>query len=219
LRLLDLFCGQGGASMGYRRAGFAVTGVDVHSQPRYPFHFVHADALEYLEDLLDSGDIDMYDVITGSPPCQAFTRAQTIRNNDHPDLISPFRELVRRSGKIYIIENVPGSPLEDPVLLCGASFGLHTYRHRLFESNLSLEVPEHKRHLVVPNKMGRKLEEGDFYHAVGNFTSVSYVRKDMDVSWMNREGIRESIPPVYTEYLGRQVYHAKSTKKMFTNLS
>lgn len=192
--------------MGYHKAGFEIKGVDIHPQPRYPFSFIQTDAISYLEELISSGEIYEYDVITGSPPCQAFTKAQTIRGNNHVDLIAPFRRLVNLSKLPYVIENVPGSPLVDPVLLCGASFGLHTYRHRLFESNVLLEVPQHPPHLVTPQKMGRPLQDGDFYHAVGNFQSVAYVRKDMDVHWMTREGIRESIPPCYTEYLGRQIY-------------
>lgn len=205
--------------MGYHKAGFTVHGVDLHPQPRYPFTFFQKDAISYLEELIDSGEIYEYDVIHGSPPCQAFTRAQTIRGNNHPDLIAPFRELVKKTGLPYIIENVPGSPLEDPILLCGASFGLHTYRHRLFESNFPFTAPQHEKHIVVPTKMGRPLAQGDFYHAVGNFTSVDYVRKDMDVPWMNREGIRESIPPVYTEYLGKEVIlYAPRTQEVFSYL-
>ncbi|MGW4270774.1 hypothetical protein ACWEGQ_00050 [Streptomyces seoulensis] len=92
----------------------------------------------------------------------------------------------------------------DPITLCGASFGLRTYRHRLFESSFPLAVPMHPRHVHATVKMGRPLREGDWYHAVGNFSNVSYVRRDMRVEWMSRDGIRECIPPVYTEFIGRQ---------------
>ncbi|MFB6828140.1 SAM-dependent methyltransferase [Streptomyces hydrogenans] len=201
-RLLDVFCCQGGASAGYAAAGFDVTGVDLHPQPRYPFTFVQGDAIAYIREHGHE-----YDVIAGSPPCQRYTLCQRIQGNEHPDLIGPAREAMEATGRPWIIENVPEAApeLRDPVTLCGASFGLHTYRHRLFESNLPLEVPEHPEHVHPTVKMGRPLQEGDWYHAVGNFSNVPYVRRDLNVPWMSRDGIRECIPPVYAEHLGRQV--------------
>ncbi|MFE6852949.1 SAM-dependent methyltransferase [Streptomyces sp. NPDC057674] len=201
-RLLDAFCCQGGASAGYAAAGFDVTGVDLHPQPRYPFTFVQGDAIAYIRKHGHE-----YDVIAGSPPCQRYTLCQRIQGNEHPDLIGPAREAMEATGRPWIIENVPEAApeLRDPVTLCGASFGLHTYRHRLFESNLLLQVPKHPEHVHSTVKMGRPLREGDWYHAVGNFSNVPYVRRDLNVPWMSRDGIRECIPPVYAEYLGRQV--------------
>ena len=201
-RLLDLYCKQGGASAGYEDAGFEVTGVDLDYQPRYPFAFIQGDAIEYLK-----AHGHEYDAIAASPPCQAHTNAQKIQGNEHLDLIPPTREALRALGKPYVMENVPGAPLEDPVTLCGVMFGLNTYRHRLFEAGngFAFTTPEHPAHEARTVKMGRPLEPGDFYHAVGNFTNVDYVRGDMDVPWMSREGIRECIPPAYTEYIGKHL--------------
>lgn len=201
-RLLDLYCCQGAASAGYMAAGFDVVGVDINPQPRYPFPFWRRDAVEFAKRYGR-----FFDAVHASPPCQRYTKAQRIQGREHPDLIGPTREVLLELGLPYVIENVEDArdELVDPVTLCGASFGLHTYRHRLFESNLTLEVPAHLEHTHSTVKMGRALKPGDFYHAVGNFSGVEYIRRDMGVPWMNRDGIRECIPPVYTEHIGRQL--------------
>jgi DNA (cytosine-5)-methyltransferase 1 len=111
--------------------------------------------------------------------------------------------LLQRTGLPYVIENVPSAPLLSPAELCGASFGLHTYRHRLFETNFPLTVPLHRLHVHRTVKMGRPVDDGDWYHAVGNFSNVGYIRRDLGLSWMNRDGLREAIPPAYTEHVGR----------------
>jgi DNA (cytosine-5)-methyltransferase 1 len=199
---LDLFCCQGGASAGYEREGFAVLGVDVDPQPRYPFAFVQADAVEFL-----ARYGHLFDSVSASPPCQAFTMAQRIQGNEHPDFITPTRKLLVELGRPWAMENVPGAPLEFPVTLCGAMFGLHTYRHRLFETGggFTFTAPEHPEHKAKNVKMGRPLRPGDFYHAVGNFTGVDYVRRDLDMPWATRDGLRECIPPAYSAYIGRQL--------------
>lgn len=196
-RLLDLYCKQGGAAAGYAAAGFEVVGVDSEPQPNYPFMFIRADALLY-----GWGAGRNFAAIHASPPCQAHSNTQKIQGNTHIDLITPTRLLLQRLGRPYVIENVPGAPLINPAVLCGASFGLHTYRHRLFESSFPIPEPPHRDHDAPTVKMGRRLRDGDFYHAVGNFSNVDYVRRDMGVEWMTREGIRECIPPAYTEFIG-----------------
>lgn len=202
-RLLDLFCCQGGASAGYVAAGFDVVGVDIGPQPRYPYSFHQGDAVEFLR-----AHGKRFDAIHASPPCQAFSNAQKIQKREHPDFITPVRELLEDLGKPYIIENVPGAPLKSPVELCGAMFGLGTYRHRLFESNMPLEVPAHPEHVARTTKMGRRPQPGEFMHVVGNFSGVAQAREVMGMSWANRDGLREAIPPVYTEFLGLQLMAA-----------
>lgn len=202
-RLLDLCCCQGGASRGYDRAGFDVTGVDIDPQPRYPYAFIQGDAVDYLR-----RHGRHFDAIHASPPCQLHTLAWRIQKNDHPDLIEPIRDLLVDLGRPYIIENVPGAPLADPIELCGAMFNLETYRHRLFESNIELITPEHPAHTARTTKMGRAPIEGEFMHIVGNFSGVSRARSVMGMEWANRDGLREAIPPAYTEYLGAQLMRA-----------
>lgn len=209
--LLDIGCRQGGATRGYQNAGFYVIGCDIEPQPRYiGDEFILADGLEVLKDLVTDGGIAGWywrgvDAIHTSWPCQGYSDTQRIRGNAHPKLIEPGRELLEATGLPYVQENVPGAPLIAPVLLCGAMFGLRTYRHRLFESNILLTAPAHPAHAGQQVKMGRPVREGDFYQAVGNFSNVSYARRDMGVEWMTREGIRECIPPVYAEWVGRQL--------------
>lgn len=203
--LLDLFCCQGGAAKGYADAGFDVIGIDIEPQPRFPYPFVLGDAIEQGRQLLSTG---RFSAVHASPPCQAHTLAQRIQNREHPDLIPATRQLLEESGLPYIIENVEGSPLLDPVMLCGGMFPqLAVYRHRLFESNIPLTVPAHPEHVAPLRKMGRRPEPGDFMHVVGNFSGVEQARAAMGgVDWMSRDGLRESIPPAYTEFLGIQLY-------------
>jgi DNA (cytosine-5)-methyltransferase 1 len=199
-KLLDLFCCAGGAGMGYHRAGFNVTGVDIMPQPRYPFEFVQADALGFVA---EHGH--QYDVIHASPPCQAYTKAQRIMANDHVDLIEPTRALLVASGKPWVIENVEGAPLHNPVLLCGSMVGIDTYRHRLFESNMGLSQPFHPRHDVPVTKMGRPPADGEYMHIVGNFSGADRARQIMGMPWATRDELREAIPPAYTQLIGRDL--------------
>lgn len=132
--------------------------------------------------------------------------AQRIQKNDHPDLIGPTRTLLQATNLPWIIENVETAPLIDPVLLCGAMFEeLNVYRHRLFESNSTLVVPDHPEHREAQTKMGRPPKPGERMHVVGNFSGVEAARQAMDIDWMVRDELREAIPPAYTRYLGEQL--------------
>lgn len=194
--------------MGYHRAGFDVTGVDLFPQPRYPFRFTQADAVTYLK-----AWGHLYDAVHASPPCQAHTKAQKIMGNEHPELIEPTREVLLELGLPYVIENVPEAPLFDPVELCGDMFGLGTYRHRLFETNFHVTQPEHSKHTRRTTKMGRKPVDGEMMHVVGNFSGVEKAKRAMGIDWMNRDGLRESIPPAYTEYIGAYLMYEVLNQK------
>jgi DNA (cytosine-5)-methyltransferase 1 len=195
-KALDLFCGAGGASKGLADAGFEVTGVDILPQPNYPFKFVLADAMNF--------PLEGYDFIWASPPCQAFSMAQRIQKNQHPDFISRIRRRLVESGTPWCIENVVGAPLLNPITLCGAMFGLRVYRHRLFETSFEIEQPLHPNHLAPVTKMGRPPKEGEFMHVVGNFSGVKEARAAMKIDWMTRDELRESIPPAYSTFIGLQ---------------
>ncbi|MEW1561745.1 SAM-dependent methyltransferase [Streptomyces sp. NPDC093509] len=200
-RVLDLFCCQGGAGKGYADAGFDVTGVDSTPQPRYPYRFVQADALDYLREH-GAG----FDFIHASPPCQFDSDCQRLRGNAHPDLIGPTRTALEATGRPFVIENVRGAlpKLRTPVLLCGAMFAMATYRHRYFETGggFHLVQPRHPRHTAPQAKMGRPVPPGHYGQFIGNFSGVALARQVMGVPWMNRDGIRECIPPAYTQRIG-----------------
>lgn len=196
-RLLDLFCGAGGAAMGYSRAGFNIVGVDINPQPRFPFEFHQADALTF--------PLENFDAIHASPPCQAFTKAKKLQGNLHSDFVTPIRERFQNTNIPWIIENVPGAPLINPITLCGAMFDLKVYRHRLFESSFSLIEPLHPEHYLTQPKMGRPVTEGDIIQVVGHFSNVPYARRAMGIDWMMQHELAESIPPAYTECIGNQL--------------
>lgn len=199
-KLLDLFCGAGGAAMGYSRAGFEVVGVDLKEQPHFPFKFIQADVLSISPDFLRG-----FAAIHASPPCQAYsaaTRPARHIGKQYPDLVALVRAILEASGKPYIIENVPGAPLKDPIRLCGTMFGLGVFRHRLFESNVQLGVPPH-----YPHK--GHVGDGHYWSCYGNGDArqgnLTKWRPAMGINWMRRKEITQAIPPAYTEFLGRQL--------------
>ncbi|MGW2471853.1 SAM-dependent methyltransferase [Streptomyces sp. NPDC001665] len=200
-RLLDLFCCQGGAGKGYADAGFEVTGVDKDPQPRYPFKFVEGDAIAFVRKHGAE-----FDFIHASPPCQFDSDCQRIQGNTHPDLIGPTRDALNATGRPWVIENVRGAipKLHDPVMLCGPMFRMAAYRHRYFETGggFTLPQPHHPAHTVPQAKMGRPIPPGHYGQFVGNFSGVQHARDVMGVPWMNRDGIRECIPPAYTHWIG-----------------
>lgn len=201
--MLDLFCCAGGAARGYADAGWDVVGVDIKPQPRYPYAFIQADVMD-----LEQRFLRFFDGIHASPPCQAHSNAQRIKQREHPDLIAPTRRMLKASGKPYVIENVEGAPLIEPILLCGAMppfTGLRVYRHRLFEVNFELRRPAHFGHVTRQTKMGRPPQDGEFIHVVGNFSGVKQAREAMGIDWMTRDELREAIPPAYTKWVGQQL--------------
>jgi DNA (cytosine-5)-methyltransferase 1 len=210
MRLLDLYSKAGGASMGYYRAGFEVVGVDIKKQKRYPFEFIQADALEILD---NQSFLNQFDVIAASPPCQTHSITQHLRNaqgksTDKVDLIPQTRAALQNWGGIYVIENVPGAPLIDPVILCGSSFNLKVRRHRQFESNIHLTglTCNHKAQGKPVGIYGSMKDEipGGGHTA----KTIEQAREAMGIDWMLWGDLVEAIPPAYTEHLGKQIMEA-----------
>lgn len=204
-KLLDLFCGAGGAGMGYHRAGFEVIGIDINPQPNYPFEFFQTDAMAWLREAVVHGT--MFDAIHASPPCQRYSAMSNCRpglSDEYPDYVAETRELLKKLGLPYVIENVPGSPLINPMELCGTMFGRELYRHRLFESNVDLVAPNHPPHIKPASKAGH-WKPGTIISVSGHVAPVALAREVMGIDWTTRDELTEAIPPAYTEYIGRQL--------------
>lgn len=234
LRLLDLFCCAGGCTRGYQQAGFWVRGVDIEAQPRYVGNeFVQADALEYLRGLIDSGEINDFDAIHASPPCQlhsAMTKGRW-KDREHPELIEPTRQLLIEAGLPFVIENVVGAKktIKASIILCGTMFGLETKhgsqlrRHRLFELSFSADflLPpcQHNNGSAIGVYGGgqnparkRPATIGVWGHAGGSSNRDNLIqfgtddRRDaMGIDWMTGDELSEAIPPAYTEFIGKHL--------------
>lgn len=217
MRILDLFCGGGAAADGYVRAGHEVSGVDIAAQPCYPYEFIRMDAI----DVLMNSDIPYrFDVIHASPPCQPYSKHVTSQSSpwndtkgkDEESLIPMVRWLLERTGKPFVIENVVGAPLHDPVTLCGSMFGLDIPRHRLFETNWGMDAP-----LVHPKCRGiakRSAERRGWDYrdmsVTGKGRSAGTAERWAELLGMDRvmrqHDLKEAIPPAYTEYVGGQLW-------------
>lgn len=247
-RLLDLYCCEGGASVGYSRAGFMVYGVDRfryrdehgnlkgHVRARYPFPAYQGDVIDVMTDLLAGEsitfehpdispitlDLDDFAVIVASPPCQAHSITKNTHGVQHVDLIPATRRLLEKTALPYVIENVVGAPLIDPLMLCGSEFGLTAHdpaidglvrleRHRLFESNVPLVGAggcRHDKRIPVGGAYGGG--SSDLTHARtvrhGGYTPAKPVREALlGINWMTLAGLSQSIPPAYTQHIGAQL--------------
>jgi DNA (cytosine-5)-methyltransferase 1 len=224
-RLLDLFCGAGGAAVGYHRAGFDVVGIDIVPQPNYPFEFHQADALEWLRTPRNVS------AIHASPPCQAYSVLRRANPDaEYPDLIQPTREMLNATGLPWVIENVPGSPLDYSITLCGSMFGLgcesgngdtalreyrQLRRHRLFETSFPILQPSCQHHgeaigVYGGGPVGRYTfnngAKKDRYGRRGGYQgTVAEKSHAMGIDWMTATELNQSIPPAYTEFIGTQL--------------
>ncbi len=220
MKLLDLFCGGGGCSVGYSRAGFTeIVGIDLVPQPRYPFRFIEGDALEYLAEHGHE-----FDAVHASPPCKKFNVATNIRRDvstqreRHLDLLTPTRELLQELCVPYVLENVPGAPMRDFGTLCGVMFGLKVLRHRQFETSFPVDWPAHIPHQGT-------CQAGDYCTVAGmggamkdrrgnrrkEVRTVAAWRAAMGISWMSKYELTQAIPPAYCHFIGtRLITHIQS---------
>jgi DNA (cytosine-5)-methyltransferase 1 len=229
-----LFCGAGGAAVGYHRAGFTeIVGVDIKPQPRYPFTFVLGDALEYVK-----AHGHEYDAIHASPPCQGYSIMRTLpwlRHKEYPLLIQPTADALNAIGCPWVIENVMGAKLASG-WLCGKMFGLPFFRHRFFWAGAWFWLqPPHEVHrsIIRPTRtLGSRARDGVATRDrrgkerrgkeltrrvngarsnganVGHAPGVAAVREAMGLPYMTREEITQAIPPAYTEFIGKQLLQA-----------
>lgn len=230
MRLLDLFAGAGGCSVGYMRAGFTVTAVDSNANAlkRNPAEDTWvADAMDVLA---SPSYLAQFDVIHASPPCQAYSITKHAHDRTHPDLYQPVRDALVEWGGVWVIENVPGVPMKDAMTLCGSMFDLRTYddyigqdvqlkRHRLFESSAMLMAPGPCRHVkgvrvggVYGGAWSKNKSLDPTVKRTGGYAPPDHVqRRLMGIDWMTRQQLNQAIPPVYAEFIGRQLLDALVT--------
>lgn len=211
--LIDLYCGAGGAAKGYHQAGFDVIGVDLYPQPRFPFQFLQADVLA---DPRVAALIAVADGVHASPTCQAHTAMKSMHNaKAHLDLIPGTRALLKASGKPWIMENVDGAPLIDPVRLCGSMFDLGAdggwlERHRDFEASFPISAPGPCRHrkptigIYGGHVRDRRRRDGSADRGLQDWTQATG-NAAMGVDWMTLAELSQAIPPAYTRHLGAQL--------------
>lgn len=218
MKVLDLFCGGGGATVGMIRAGAEVTGVDIHAQPEHPgfynfLDFIQTDALKLPLDF-----IRKFDFVWASPPCQAYSWATAGARNSGaswPDLVAQTRDLLLSADIPYCIENVAGAPIRRDLMLCGEMFGLKIIRHRHFElEGFDADQLEHKKHRG-------KVEDGYYVTVAGHncfglqrfcdrnrlsgASGLEVCQYAMGIDWItNDKTLREAVPPAYAEYVFRQ---------------
>ncbi len=235
LKILDLFCGAGGAAMGYYRAFQAagidvdITGVDITPQQNYPFAMRVGDAMEW--------SLRGYDFVHASPPCQEYSFSRFLRNattpdhDVHPMLIAEIHKRLCAAGVPYVIENVEGAPMpENNIMLCGSMFGLPIRRHRLFAfpAQVMVLAPyqcQHKRNEPIINAIAGKIRgygslstDHIYTKANGQLCRREHcLRKEtgqqaMGIDWMTVEEMCQAIPPAYTEWIGRQIINILRVK-------
>ena len=218
MKMIDLYCCAGGAAMGYHQAGFdEIIGVDIVDRPNYPFEFVKMDALEFLR----TADLSDVSFIHASPPCQCYSKLKHLSGNvekweeTHVDLVAPTREALIKTGKPFVIENVEGSPLINPIKLYGSQFpNLYTQRPRLFESNIPLREPVNPKVKHKTGKLGSGPAEDGFITVAGIKpqrgmnevqTKLYYGFALGGIDWMDLKELTQCVPPAYTEFIGKQI--------------
>ncbi len=234
MKCLDLCCCSGGASDGYHDAGFEVTGVDIKEQKQYPYSFYKGDAVEIVR---GAGLVNLneFDFIHASPPCQTHTSLVHIRNAQGGkaavvDILDEVVEGLIACKKPFIVENVSNAILKKKhdglheITLCGSMFGLKVRRHRKFWSNIPITTEgmkcEHKKQGKPVGVYGSKGDQvkgmwkGKMSYggttAKTDEEAISAMGFKRKVPWNK---LKEAIPPSYTEFLGKQIIDFIKSKK------
>lgn len=207
MKIADLFCGAGGAGMGLHRAGFEVIGFDIEPQKNYPFEFHQQDALTV--------DLSGFDAVWASPPCQYYSRLRHLpwlKERIYWQSIPPTRSHILGYGKPYIIENVDDANWDmlEAVVLCGKMFGLNLFRHRRFECSWFQLMPPHTKHTEIiatgrANLSGRRHGLNRWGGPAGHQGGADRHRLMLGIDWMTGKELAQSVPPAYSEYLGKQL--------------
>lgn len=228
MKLLDLFCCCGGISKGFHDAGFECTGVDIKDGHQYPYEFILSDVFD-----LKKSFFEEFDLIHASPPCQYYIHTNKYRKTDYPDLLPKTRELLLKTGKPFILENVVGAPLRKDLILCGEMFGLRVIRHRIFEVNgFTVLQPFHVKHKlsvmngtaiavysggVNPGFFGDKQKQKEYrqFRKTLKKPTLEDKKQAMGIDWIDDEKhLTQMIPPKYSEYIAKFIL---VHKHMITN--
>jgi DNA (cytosine-5)-methyltransferase 1 len=235
--------------MGLWQAGWAPVGIDNSATrlARYPFSHIQVDVTHphFITHILpDILKITKPQLIIASPPCQGFSPTASMRQNRtarggqnfkseaHPpqNLVAFLRNILKQLEIPWIIENVPGAPLDPSctIQLCGSTFGLRIRRHRLFESeDLILTPPKpacdhdwqdfHKPYVITQDSRqhGRRTGIISVFGTAAKGTELitkpnssqtqtELARVAMGIDWMTARDLSQAIPPAYTRFLGKQ---------------
>lgn len=196
MKILDLFCGDGGAAWGIHLAhkNARIIGVDKHEMAYYPFEFWQANAIDF--------PLEGYDFIWCSPPCQGYSKIKPLTSGKHLELIDIMRGRLIGAGVPYCIETVSNKPVRDPIMLCGTMFGLGTHRHRYFETNFHVDQPKHARHTQRNQGLGEPAAPGEMMTIVGHFSGADAARKAMGIEhFMPQKSVSQAIPPAYSRFI------------------
>lgn len=211
MKVLDLFCGQGGAAAGYAAAGLHPVGIDSDPEmlKHYPYEHYLMDWRAGVEKF--GGEVDL---IHASPPCQFASGMCDSRpglSGTYPNLIGPVRAVFEATGKPWVIENVARAwPwMKDPIITCGWTMGRDLYQHHLWEASFPLVEQPHRKHVTRASRAGH-WEPGTFISVAGNCAPIAEIRRVMEIDWGNRHGLAEAVPPYMSEYIG--VCFRKGTK-------
>jgi DNA (cytosine-5)-methyltransferase 1 len=239
--LLDLMCGAGGCTEGYQEAGFYVVGVDSKPQRNYcGGEFVQGDALVVLALLLAGEEWNGYVLadfaaIHASPPCQASSSLRRLSPHiDYPELIPASRELLKLSKLPWVIENVVGAALLNPVTVCGSTYcptivdegtRFVIRRHRLFETNFPVMVepctcsPHKGTTLGIYGGGTYQGTRAEANPGGGNTRKANKAQASalMGIDWMTRTEMCQAIPPAYTRHIGSYLLaHLEATASSTT---
>ncbi len=214
IKILDLYCGGGGCSWGYHQALNAleiphiIQGVDINPQPGYPFYFHQEDSLQFMERMGHT-----FNFFHASPPCQGYSRTRSLHKGyKYPELIEQTRAALKATGQPYVMENVPGSPLENAICLDGTMFGLRVIRKRLFEIRFAElmglpELPARNKTGTVGGKNFTRKNPGHYFIVGGHQSGTTQEWRDaMGIQWMHKKELAQAIPPAYTEWIGKQIF-------------
>lgn len=153
----------------------------------------------------DARSVDLgggFDLGLFHPPCQSWANQTEIHGDreNHENLIPLARELAQEHCEHWIIENVPGAPLNDPVTLNGGMFGSPLHYERCFETNYRVDQPRNQARLDDGhNAFSEHHRTGGWQGSLELWKSAKGYSGDHQARSLKRE----AVPRAYLDYLIR----------------